>query len=227
MIIKNYLLLSPEVGFCRLLFRRMLFGAFTILVGLQTLVGIEQASAQNQPNIIYLFVDDLSSGMVGFTNPNTPVKTPNLDALATAGLQFTQAYANAVCSPSRGSAYTGYHLGHTINDENVENFRQEDIMPGEMMKTAGYGTAVYGKWGYGSTSGAHTGSGGVDSLRRNPTVTNVGTLPTSHGYDDFVGYLNHVQAHRFFNDPLWQSDSSSSNGVSHFVTGMWQLTRLS
>ena len=199
-------------------FHNKLCGVLALLLGLLGTVG-NQAIAQTQPNIIYIFVDDLSSGMVGFTNPNTVVQTPNLDALATAGLQFTRAYANAVCSPSRGSLYTGYHLGHTINDENVENFRSEDIMPGEMMKAAGYATAVYGKWGYGSTAGTHTGTGGVDSLRRNPVITDTATLPTSHGYDDFVGYLNHVQAHRFFNDPLWKSDSSSSSGVSHFVTG--------
>ena len=195
-----------------------LFVVFAFLIG--SLGGlVSQAVAQTQPNIIYIFVDDLSSGMVGFTNPNTDIQTPRINALAASGLQFTQAYANAVCSPSRGSLYTGYHLGHTINDENVENFRSEDIMPGEMMKTAGYATAVYGKWGYGGSTGEHTGTTRVDTLRLNPVITNTGTLPTAHGYDDFVGYLNHVQAHRFFIDPLWQSDSSSSTGMSHFVTG--------
>ena len=179
----------------------------------------KQLQAQDQPNIIYIFVDDLSSGMVGFTNPNTPVLTPNLDALAAASLQFTQAYANTICSPSRGSLHTGYHNGHAINDRNVINFRAEDIMPGEMIKPAGYATAVYGKWGFGSTTGTHTGSTGVDTLRLNPVVTNTNTLPTTHGYDDFVGYLNHVQAHRFFIDPLWQSDLSSPTTMSHLVTG--------
>ena len=178
-----------------------------------------QGLPNNQPNIIYIFVDDLSSGMVGFTNPNTPVLTPNIDALAAAGLQFTQAYANTICSPSRGSLHTGYHNGHAINDRNVINFRAEDIMPGEMIKPAGYATAVYGKWGFGSTTGTHTGTSGVDTLRLNPVVTNTNTLPTTHGYDDFVGYLNHVQAHRFFIDPLWQSDLSSPTTMSHFVTG--------
>ena len=173
----------------------------------------------DQPNIIYIFTDDLASGMVGFTNPNAVPLTPNLDALASAGLQFNRAYANAICSPSRGSLYTGYHLGHTINDQNVENFRNQDIMPGEMVKEAGYATAIFGKWGFGSTTGTNTGSGGVETLRLNPQVTNVATLPTSHGYDFFVGYLNHVQAHRFFIDPLWQADSSSSTGVGFFVTG--------
>ena len=178
-----------------------------------------QGLPNNQPNIIYIFVDDLSSGMVGFTNPNTPVLTPNIDALAAAGLQFTQAYANTICSPSRGSLHTGYHNGHAINDRNVINFRAEDIMPGEMIKPAGYATAVYGKWGFGSTTGTHTGTSGVDTLRLNPVVTNTNTLPTTHGYDDFVGYLNHVQAHRFFIDPLWQSDLSSPTTMSHLVTG--------
>ena len=193
-----------------------------IVAALCCLFGVQdnnQLQAQDQPNIIYIFVDDLSSGMVGFTNPDTPVKTPNIDALAAAGIQFTQAYANTICSPSRGSLHTGYHNGHAINDRNVINFRAEDIMPGEMIKEAGYATAVYGKWGFGSTTGAHTGSGGVETLRLNPVITNTNTLPTTHGYDDFVGYLNHVQAHRFFIDPLWQSDLSSSTTMSHFVTG--------
>jgi len=178
-----------------------------------------QVLLNNQPNIIYIFVDDLSSGMVGFTNPNTPIKTPHIDALAAQGLQFTQAYANTICSPSRGSLHTGYHNGHAINDRNVINFRAEDIMPGEMVKKAGYTTAVYGKWGFGSTTGAHTGTAGVDTLRLNPTINDTNTLPTTHGYDDFVGYLNHVQAHRFFIDPLWQSDFNSSTTMGHFVTG--------
>jgi len=197
-------------------------GFVALVAVLYCLLGIpanKQLLAQDQPNIIYIFVDDLSSGMVGFTNPNTPVLTPNIDALAAAGLQFTQAYANTICSPSRGSLHTGYHNGHAINDRNVINFRAEDIMPGEMIKPAGYATAVYGKWGFGSTTGTHTGTSGVDTLRLNPVITNTNTLPTTHGYDDFVGYLNHVQAHRFFIDPLWQSDSSSSTTMSHLVTG--------
>ena len=201
----------------------MLKRRFVVLAAaLYCLLGTQansQLQAQDQPNIIYIFVDDLSSGMVGFTNPNTPVQTPNIDALAAAGLQFTQAYANTICSPSRGSLHTGYHNGHAINDRNVINFRAEDIMPGEMIKPAGYATAVYGKWGFGSTTGTNTGTSGVDTLRLNPVITNTNTLPTMHGYDDFVGYLNHVQAHRFFIDPLWQSDLSSPTTMSHFVTG--------
>ena len=126
--------------------------ALTTLLSCLLAAPVDELHAQNQPNIIYIFVDDLSSGMVGFTNPNTPVLTPNIDALAAAGLQFTQAYANTICSPSRGSLHTGYHNGHAINDRNVINFRAEDIMPGEMIKEAGYATAVYGKWGFGSTT---------------------------------------------------------------------------
>ena len=215
--------------------RLRLVAIATVLCCLLVAKTDKQLQAQNQPNIIYIFVDDLSSGMCGFTNPNTLIRTPNIDALATGGLQFTQAYANAVCSPSRGSLYTGYHLGHAINDRNVINFRSEDIMPGEMVKQAGYATAVYGKWGYGATAGQQfvtdasgqlvlDGNGnrireGVESLRENPQLTNQNTLPTMHGYDDFLGYLNHVQAHRFFIDPLWQSDFSLADTVRYFVTG--------
>ena len=197
--------------------RTILLAACVVVAFLNS--NVSNRAAADQPNVIYIFVDDLASGMTGFTNPNAVPQTPNLDALANAGMQFTRAYANAICSPSRGSMYTGYHLGHTINDQNVENFRTQDIMPGEMIKSAGYATAIYGKWGFGSTTGTNTGNGGVGTLRLNPQITNVPTLPTSHGYDFFLGYLNHVQAHRFFIDPLWQSDPSTSTGVSFFATG--------
>ncbi|MBT3541808.1 MAG: sulfatase-like hydrolase/transferase, partial [Opitutae bacterium] len=56
--------------------------------------------AKKQPNVIYILADDLGYGEVGY-NGQKMIKTPELDALATGGMRFTDHYCgNAVCAPS-------------------------------------------------------------------------------------------------------------------------------
>ena len=62
-----------------------------------------------RPNIILCMADDLGWGDPGF-NGNSIIKTPNLDAMAAAGLKLNRFYSAApVCSPTRGSCLTGRH----------------------------------------------------------------------------------------------------------------------
>lgn len=119
-----------------------------------------QARDISKPNIVLFLVDDLGYGDVGFYGA-TGVETPNIDALASSGLMFTDAHCTAAtCTPSRYSLLTGEHA-----------FRQEAkvldgdatliIEPGSwtlpsMLKNSGYATAIVGKWHLGlgdSTSG--------------------------------------------------------------------------
>ncbi len=82
------------------------------------------------PNIIHIFADDLGCGSVGF-NGQTAHPTPNLDALAAGGMQFTNAYACPVCAASRATLYTGFHTGHANVDGNSEltqGFRADEVM---------------------------------------------------------------------------------------------------
>ena len=110
-----------------------------------------------KPNIIIMYVDDLGYGDVGF-NGATAVQTPNIDQLAAEGLNFTDAHSTAAtCTPSRYALLTGEHGFR----------RQTDILPGDapalitpgkptlpsMLKTAGYQTAVVGKWHLGLGDG--------------------------------------------------------------------------
>ena len=159
-----------------------------------------------RPNILYFYVDDLGWGSIG---PNGQyerkdqglpyVLTPNLDRLAKAGVNFRRGYGCTVCSPARSSQQTGFHQGYTFADRNDPDnakkaIRADDITMGDALAKAGYATGYWGKWGYG-------GSKDMQS----PTIDNVQTLPTSHGYQFVVAELHHVRAHTFFQPTLWNA----------------------
>lgn len=156
-----------------------------------------------RPNILYFYVDDLGWGSIG---PNgqaarkakglPSVRTPNLDRLAARGINFTRGYGCHVCSPARSSQQSGFHQGHTFADNNDPNnarkaMRADDILMGDALSAAGYATGYWGKWGYG---------GSKDLIE--PTIDNIQTLPTSHGYQHVLAELHHVRAHTFFQPTL-------------------------
>ena len=184
-----------------------------------------------RPNIVLVFVDDLGWGGVGFNNDfghTTAIKTPNLDQMASDGLRFTRAYSATVCSPSRGMLMTGLNQAHNDNDRNVRGFLDEDVSVATVLKGAGYSTALYGKWGFGATSGTSTSSDGTLDLRINPTLgSNPANFPSVQGFDAFLGYMDHTQAHYYFVDPLWEIDPNSTSAPSeandynlrHYATG--------
>lgn len=166
------------------------------------------AFGAERPNIIYLYVDDLGWGSIG---PNGQaerkaegkpyVLTPNLDRLAEQGINFTRGYGCTVCSPARSSQQTGFHQGYTFADRNDPDnakkaIRKDDITMGDALTKAGYATGYWGKWGYGGSKDM-----------QNPTIDNVQTLPTSHGYKFVVAELHHVRAHTFFQPTLWNAPS--------------------
>ncbi len=175
-----------------------------------TLPALSVCAEFPRPNIIHIFADDLGWGSVGF-NGQTQIATPNLDALAAAGMRFTNSYACPVCAASRATLYTGFHTGHTNVDGNSEltqGFRANEVMTAQVLAPAGYTSAVFGKWGFGA-DGVRT-IGGNDPL---PSITTPDSLPTNHGFDEFYGLLNHGAAQDYFYQWMWRSDSSPQ-GVS-------------
>ena len=169
------------------------------------------AAERPKPNIVHIFADDLGWGSVGF-NGQEQIATPNLDVLANGGMTFHNAYAATVCAPSRAMLYTGFHQGHTKVDSNSQigsGFRGEEVMTGTLLARAGYSTGIFGKWGFGA-SGTRTIGTGSDPQ---PSITAPASLPTSHGFQHFYGYLNHGAAHDYFYDWMWQSDANAPNGV--------------
>lgn len=114
--------------------------------------------AQNQPNIVYIFVDDLGYGDVQVNNPKGKIPTPNIDQLASEGMRFTDAHSGAsVCSPSRYGLLTGRQFAREDWDSKIGSAnnacmiepQQETVA--EYLKDKGYHTACIGKWHIGQT----------------------------------------------------------------------------
>ena len=114
-----------------------------------------------QPNILFIMSDNHAADLLGCYG-NDEIDTPHLDRLAADGAQFNGAYCvNAMCSPCRASVLTGLlpsqHGIHTwIDDRHMENWPEDwnalaefDTLP-EMLKGAGYDTALIGKYHLGS-----------------------------------------------------------------------------
>ena len=165
--------------------------ALTLLVtSLAAGYGLTAEPARRPPNIVLILADDLGYGDLGCYGQKL-IRTPNLDRMAVEGMRFTQCYAGStVCAPSRCALMTGLHTGHCRVRGNGGGggpranvaLRPEDTCVADVLKKAGYATALVGKWGLGEE-----GSTGV---------------PTKKGFDHFFGYLNQYHAHNYYTDFL-------------------------
>ena len=134
------------------------------------------ASAATQPNIVLIYVDDLGYGDLGsFGHP--VLQTPNLDTQASEGLKLTNYYAPAaLCSPSRAGLLTGRYPYRTgikslIPEDSGIYLRDKEVTLAEVLKDAGYATALMGKWHLNSDLGNE----------KEPQ-------PTNQGFDIFYGH---------------------------------------
>lgn len=149
-----------------------------------------ETAKPDKPNIIFILADDLGYGDLGCYGQQA-IRTPNLDRMAAEGLRFTQCYAGStVCAPSRCALMVGQHTGHCIirgNDRGNDRvpLRPEDVTVAEVLKGAGYTTALIGKWGLGD-----------------PGTTG---HPGRQGFDYFFGYTDHRHAHNYYPEFLWRN----------------------
>jgi len=134
---------------------------------------------KEKPNIVLCMADDLGWGDPGF-NGNKIIKTPNLDAMAEAGLRFTRFYSAApVCSPTRGSCLTGRHpYRYGIFFANVGHMPKEEITLAEALKTQDYATGHFGKWHLGTLTTKEK-----DSNRGGPRGAKHYSPPWENGFD--------------------------------------------
>lgn len=141
------------------------------------LVGGSQALADDsapRPNIVYILADDLGWGDVGWHGGE--IQTPNLDRLAASGARLEQFYVQPVCSPTRAALMTGrYPMRHGLQVGVVRPWAQyglpleERTLP-QVLKQAGYETAICGKWHLGHVRPEY--------------------LPTRRGFDHQYGHYN-------------------------------------
>ncbi len=112
---------------------------------------LPSAAADAKPNIVLVMTDDQGWGDSGY-NGHPDLKTPHLDALSQQGVTFNRFYsAAAMCSPTRGSCYTGrnpYRFGITFAMQGM--LEDSEIPITTVLKENGYTTGHFGKWHMGT-----------------------------------------------------------------------------
>ena len=145
------------------------------------------AQSSKKPNIVVIMGDDVGWANIGAYNHGLMYSTtPNLDKLAAGGMLFTDYYAEPSCTAGRANFITGelpIRTGLTTVGQAGATVGMPDQAPtiATALKTLGYATGQFGK--------NHLGD-----LNR--------YLPTLHGFDEFFGYLYHLDA---MEDPFWHS----------------------
>ena len=137
------------------------------------------ASVSRKPNIIVILVDDMGYADVGFHGCKD-IPTPNIDALARQGVQFTSGYVSSpMCSPCRAGLLTGRYqqrFGYEFNIcgspkqiiEEKRGIPLTEMTMAEALKKCGYTTGAVGKWDVGMA----------------PEMA-----PLKRGFDEFFGFL--------------------------------------
>jgi arylsulfatase A-like enzyme len=101
-----------------------------------------------RPNVILIVTDDQGYGDLGATG-NPVIRTPHLDAMARRSAQMTTFYVSPVCAPTRASLMTGrYNYRTRAIDTFVGRAMMdpEEVTLAEILRNAGYRTAIFGKW---------------------------------------------------------------------------------
>lgn len=152
-------------------FLQSLCGAATGLAACALPVQAADKPQPTRPNVVVILLDDV--GFSDISSFGSEVPTPNIDALAKGGLSFTQFYNTARCSPSRASLLTGTYphqagLGHLegVDIPGSKGLRSKlldrVVTLAEVAKSAGYYTAMAGKWHVGIGHGVGPWQRGFD-----------------------------------------------------------------
>jgi arylsulfatase A-like enzyme len=134
----------------------------SILVLLLCAVGLPARAADAppaRPNIIYILADDMGYADAGF-NGGKEIKTPNLDLLARGGANLKSFYVQPVCSPTRSALMTGRYPSSTgvysvVKPRTPWGLKLEEQTLPQMLRSAGYETAISGKWHLGEFEPAY------------------------------------------------------------------------
>src|SRR5688572_6691227 len=150
-------------------FTRLLFASFCFALATD---GRAADSGALRPNIIFILTDDQGFADIGYHGSD--IQTPHLDRLADSGVKLEQFYVQPVCTPTRAALMTGLYpmrlglqLG-VIKPESQHGLPLNARTLPQVLREAGYATAMTGKW--------HLGNGSPEYL------------PTARGFDHQHGF---------------------------------------
>jgi arylsulfatase A-like enzyme len=152
---------------------------------------------EKKPNVVIIFLDDAGWGdYPPFGTPSYP--TPHVAQLAKEGTSYTNFYVpQAICSASRAALMTGCYPGRTrvfgAHGPNKLGLSPEFATMAEVLKPAGYATAVFGKWHLGDTTATH---------------------PYSRGFDESAGLM--------YSNDMWEFHPENPAHWSKFPLQYWE-----
>lgn len=151
----------------------------------------------DKPNIILCMTDDQGWGDVSYNELKT-IRTPNLDALAAAGMRFNRFYAQQSCSPTRASVMTGRHPNRMGVFWPGMKLRTQELTLAQAVKQVGYATGHFGKWHLNGVAGPGKVMPDSDPLS-----------PRNVGFDESFSVTNYFETDWTF----------GRNGVPEKTTG--------
>jgi arylsulfatase A-like enzyme len=169
--------------------KRLLFCTAAVLAAAAIVPPLRAAET---PNIVFVLFDDMGWGQPPSYSPDSQLRTPNLDKLASQGMRFTDAHSAAsVCTPTRYGVLTGRYPSRIGQFGVLTTYSQPIIPPTRMtvaslLKRHGYHTACVGKWHLGMNWAA--GKPGSES--KVPIGERMTGGPNDVGFDYFCGFTH-------------------------------------
>lgn len=195
-----------------------------ISVSFCLLLLFKSAMHAGAPNIVLILADDMGYGDLRSFNEASQINTSNIDALAAAGMRFTDAHAPAaVCIPTRYGLLTGrypHRADLKLDKPVLEADRQTLPM---MLRDVGYKTACFGKW--------HLGFDNLTSSRyAYDYQRRFGGGPCDRGFDSYWGLhasldippYFYIQDDRAVTNPTRHVEASVSDGWSPIQGAFWR-----
>ncbi|MBO9152222.1 arylsulfatase [Chitinophaga sp. GCM10012297] len=152
-----------------------------------------------RPNIILIMADDLGYSDIGCYGGE--IRTPNLDKLAAGGLRFSRFYNTSRCCPTRAALLTGQYnhnagIGEMTTDRHRPGYRgalgRDVVTIAEVLKEAGYRTAMSGKWHVSNTIEEPTPQAQLDWLNHKtdrPLFSPIDQYPLNRGFEKYFGTI--------------------------------------
>lgn len=163
-----------------------------VLLIVYTQICFGDEAQKSPPNIVYILADDMGYGDIAYLNNQAKIKTPNLDKLSSSGMIFTDAHSgSSVCTPTRYGIVTGRYAWRSRLKKGVLGGDSPHLIPEErftvakLMKSAGYHTAMIGKWHLGWDFQKTANSNKKNEIDFSKKVLNG---PDINGFDYYYGH---------------------------------------
>ncbi|MFA6086556.1 arylsulfatase [Mucilaginibacter sp.] len=152
-----------------------------------------------RPNIIVILADDMGFSDAGCYGGE--IRTPNLDYMAQNGIRYTQFYNTSRCCPTRASLLTGLYnqqagIGKMTDAEDEPGYlghiTENAVTLGEVLKSAGYHTAMTGKWHVSNTNAQKDKNEQLNWLNHHKDYGDfspISQYPTSRGFEKYFGTI--------------------------------------